>query len=103
LSARKVAVVFRFVNEDGPTGWIGVAVASDWTGIFHTVDEFGDPGACEYRPLPMGSGVCWHEDRETDGGPDIVWCEPNKIELSERVPNSLDDEKRWRPFPVGAK
>lgn len=92
-------VAFRFLgDEEQPTGWVGIAAGRDWKELFWAIDEFGDPSCCDYKTLPMGGGVCWHERWEGDAEPDVLWYKIDETELSEKMPNSRDDG--WRPFPI---
>lgn len=90
-------VAFRFTSEDGPTGWVGFATGQDWTELFWTIDEFGDPYCCEYKTLSKyGVGACWLETWIPGRGEDLH-LQRSDFEFSELVPDLLDED--WKPFP----
>ena len=90
-------VAFRFTDEDGPTGWVGFATGQDWTELFWTIDEFGDPYCCEYKTLSnYGVGACWRETWKPGPG-EHRRLTRSGFELSELVPDLLDEG--WKPFP----
>lgn len=91
-------IAFRFVDVQGPTDWVGIASAKDWTGLFWVIDEFGNPYETEYQDLPMGGAVCWREDWNKDADPELCEYTVSETERSERVPNSRYG--KWKKFPA---
>lgn len=88
------AIAFRFTDGEKPTGWIGLAVGIDWLDLFWTIDEFGDPFCCEYRPIKAGAAVCWLELKI-----DPEHFKRSSLLSSEQIP-SMDDKDGWKPFPA---
>lgn len=90
-------IAFRFIYENQSSDWMGIAIGRDWTSLFWYIDAFGDPYSCEYKLLPMGGAVCWHERWEGDGGPDILGYEVDEVETA-NLP--ISRENGWCPFPI---
>lgn len=55
-----LAVFFRLINDDGPTGKTGLAVGNSYHEIFLAIDEVGDPYYCEIAKLPRKKEVIGH-------------------------------------------
>lgn len=91
-------IALRFVNDGKPTGWIGMASAKDWLGLYWVIDEFGDPSATEYQPLTLSGGVCWQEEWEEDDDPKYCGYSMVDTETSELMPNTR--EGKWKTFPI---
>ena len=100
-----IAYVFRFLNDDGPTGWVGFALASDKEMLFHKIDQHGDPWRCEVRTTDSFSwcaklsedGESLLDDRESDADAffdDGPWRDPPWV-LRE-----LEKHRVRRPTPA---
>lgn len=43
------AYFFRFLGDNGPTGWVGFALARNMDEMFWQIDEHGDPYSAEIK------------------------------------------------------
>lgn len=46
---------FRWIDEGGKKGWMGLAVARTTEELFWEIDQHGDPTTCEVLPVKHGS------------------------------------------------
>ncbi|CAB4126094.1 hypothetical protein UFOVP73_19 [uncultured Caudovirales phage] len=91
------AIAFRFTEGPTKKGFIGVAFGQNLEDLFWTIDEFGDPGLCEYKPVFEG-GACWLE-KMTYAQDELTEVTRTRFEISEHMPN-VEDDDGWKPFPA---
>jgi hypothetical protein len=89
-----IAYFFRFVNQDGPTGWFGFAVARDQDQMFWQIDEHGPANACEIQTATEFSWCgFWTDGNDADEGGAF-----GDHEVSESA-YGLPDASKWRTPP----
>jgi hypothetical protein len=81
------AYFFRFVDDEGPTGYVGFAYAKTKAELFWMIDEFGDPYGVELKTAPRGCGFCVFQDPE-DGH--------SQHEISQSLPFRDLEKKGWK-------
>lgn len=96
-----LAVFFRLINDDGPTGKTGLAVGNSYHEIFLAIDEVGDPYYCEIAKLPRKKRgnwtyVSWTEEKESGAMDD-----ESLFETSMNFPSAFDDEEWVKPPWIG--
>lgn len=84
-----IAYFFRFVDEQGPTGWVGFALANNVEDMKWQIDQHSNPFACEIQTVDDFTWCAFWNARR-DG-----YC---KHELGEFHP-ALADNDKWRKPP----
>lgn len=87
---------FRFVDEDRrPTGYVGMATASNLRDLFWTIDEFGDPYMAQVVQASGSTGICLHVETYRGQNGELLDAEDSNLEKSWRFP--LPDEPlEWK-------
>lgn len=96
-----ICCAFRFVTEEQkPSGWYGIAVASNVSALIDKIDEHGDPYSCEVIKINKASVCFFTRNNDDDAGSGVYpdfHNEQNKTELDDRTSSLLESDK-WRPF-----
>ncbi len=83
---------FRFVDNDIPSGYVGLAIAHNKIDLFWQIDELGDPFSCELMSVRSAS-ICFKQE-EIEGEDDAGDTINSELELSESF--LYQDEYCWK-------